>query len=385
MLRRLPAALNAVVQGLLLMSVMPPSAIAQQRLQPWTVSRQPLLTLGTASGSPQEEFYRVRAAARGSNGAIYVANSGTQEIRIFDSRGRYVRSLGKAGTGPGEFRATDHVSLFGDTILVADVGLNRVTVFVEDSAVRVIDLTKRVNRSVNIVGRVGSTLIAHTNAIISGRGLGLANDSMDVYRFDIATEDVGRRVGRVFCCQIFTIPATGATTGSTGYPAPISAQGFVAAGIDGWWYGSGNSPDIKFTTSSGRTTTTRLPLAEAAVSREDRADYEEGWLLSVPESDRPRLRTALSQMDFPKRRPFVTALVRSETGGVWAKTYTRRNERSLWFVVDRTGKLLGQVYLPVAADLLWTDNSTVLVKQRDQDGVESVSLYGIAGSSIPSR
>jgi len=49
-------------------------------------------------------FEDVRALARDAEGLIYVADSGSLTVRVFDHRGTHVYSFGRRGEGPGEFR-----------------------------------------------------------------------------------------------------------------------------------------------------------------------------------------------------------------------------------------------------------------------------------------
>lgn len=55
-------------------------------------------------GDPAYLFDGVRALARDPKGLIYVADSGSRTVRVFDHRGRHVVSFGGRGEGPGEFR-----------------------------------------------------------------------------------------------------------------------------------------------------------------------------------------------------------------------------------------------------------------------------------------
>lgn len=55
-------------------------------------------------GDPGYLFDDVRALARDAEGLIYVADSGSLTVRVFDQRGTHVYSFGGRGEGPGEFR-----------------------------------------------------------------------------------------------------------------------------------------------------------------------------------------------------------------------------------------------------------------------------------------
>ena len=55
-------------------------------------------------GDPAYLFESVRALARDAEGRIYVADSGSRTVRVFDDGGTHVYSFGGRGEGPGEFR-----------------------------------------------------------------------------------------------------------------------------------------------------------------------------------------------------------------------------------------------------------------------------------------
>ena len=90
----------------------------------------PSVEIGRASGDPSQELYRVSGAVRLADGRIVVANSGSSELRYFDSSGDYLKSVGRRGGGPGEF--TGDLTLLpyhGDSLLVWDARLRRFSLF----------------------------------------------------------------------------------------------------------------------------------------------------------------------------------------------------------------------------------------------------------------
>ena len=62
------------------------------------------LRIGAADGNSPRVFGDVRSLTADGRGTIYVADVQAAEIRAFDSQGRFVRSFGRRGEGPGEFR-----------------------------------------------------------------------------------------------------------------------------------------------------------------------------------------------------------------------------------------------------------------------------------------
>ena len=69
--------------------------------EPWELVEE--LRLGTADQAGPELFSTIRHFAVDAEGSIYVLDAGSSEIRVFDSGGRFLRSQGGPGEGPGEF------------------------------------------------------------------------------------------------------------------------------------------------------------------------------------------------------------------------------------------------------------------------------------------
>ena len=87
-------------------------------LPEWVISDEPLLVIGE-TGRAGHELFRVKSAARLSDGRIAIANVGTSEIRFFDRDGQHLGTAGREGQGPQEFRRIETVALAAsDTLLV---------------------------------------------------------------------------------------------------------------------------------------------------------------------------------------------------------------------------------------------------------------------------
>lgn len=94
----------------------------------------PVLDLG-GSGDPADEFSGAVTAQKLADGRIVVANQGTSEIRFFDLEGRRLLSVGRKGSGPGEFERIASLAVAaGDTVLVFDRATRRLTVLAPTGA-----------------------------------------------------------------------------------------------------------------------------------------------------------------------------------------------------------------------------------------------------------
>ena len=106
---------------------------AMARAAVWAIDSVPLLTIGDPGGDAAHQLYRARGAARLSDGRIVVLNAGTSELRFFDANGKHLRTVGRKGEGPGEFRLPfPLLHLPFDTLAVWDSRPQRVTIFSPD-------------------------------------------------------------------------------------------------------------------------------------------------------------------------------------------------------------------------------------------------------------
>ncbi len=106
--------------------------------QRWTVEET--LRIGTAEGDPEYQFGQVPASpgvaaiATASGGEIVVLDQQGQHVKVFTPEGRYARTIGGPGGGPGEIGlgASAVIIAPGDTILVSDIGNQRANLYLLD-------------------------------------------------------------------------------------------------------------------------------------------------------------------------------------------------------------------------------------------------------------
>ena len=84
-------------------------------------------------GPPGGYFGMIGSLAADSRDNIYVLDVSSQEVQVFDPEGAFLRTLGGAGEGPGEFRFADGPAVGpGDTVWVADGMSRRYSIFGPD-------------------------------------------------------------------------------------------------------------------------------------------------------------------------------------------------------------------------------------------------------------
>ncbi|NNG15928.1 MAG: hypothetical protein HKM89_05545, partial [Gemmatimonadales bacterium] len=94
----------------------------------WQVDPQPTLMLTSDRLPEGHELNGIYAAHQLPAGSLLIANSGAHELLLVDSLGRFSRTIGRKGQGPGEYSGDLHLFQdVGDTIVVYDGGSKRWT------------------------------------------------------------------------------------------------------------------------------------------------------------------------------------------------------------------------------------------------------------------
>src|SRR5688572_2660157 len=96
-------------------------ALALAVQQQWSVSTQPTVRIGEVDASEAYMFSQVASAVRLSDGRIVVANGASNEVRVYDAKGKHTTTLGRTGAGPGEFQTLRMLwRLPGDSLIAYD-------------------------------------------------------------------------------------------------------------------------------------------------------------------------------------------------------------------------------------------------------------------------
>lgn len=103
-----------------------PVGMSTEALRAWKQARdairgaQPVLELGTDEEGP-ELFGAITDVEVDANGNLVVLDMSTQEVRVFDPRGRYMHGFGSLGDGPMEFRDAARLTVLGDGRIVVPI------------------------------------------------------------------------------------------------------------------------------------------------------------------------------------------------------------------------------------------------------------------------
>ena len=91
------------------------------------------MSIGVADGAEEYMLGDVADIAIGRDGTMYVLDRQVPAIRQYDDRGKYIRTLGRSGAGPGEYRSPSGLATMRDgRLLLWDTGNWRINVYSAD-------------------------------------------------------------------------------------------------------------------------------------------------------------------------------------------------------------------------------------------------------------
>ena len=89
----------------------------------------PEVSIGELEGPEEYLIGSVRSIAVDDDRNVYILDGQARHVRVFDSAGTYVKTLGRPGGGPGEFEVPIGVAISNGRLLVRDPANGRVQLF----------------------------------------------------------------------------------------------------------------------------------------------------------------------------------------------------------------------------------------------------------------
>ena len=347
----------------------------------WTVADTPRVDLG---GSDSYRFGDVAAVAVTREGAIAVADAGSQTIRVFDMAGRPLRTLGRRGTAPGEFQALSWIAPAGDSILAYDLVSRRLTML--GTRTRTAALEGGNALLTTPLGRFNDeTVLAAAGGPVfpfQGRQGEVRADSAFLLRHrpDGSVTDT---VGHVPWGESFGVPiGRGTQQFLAPMPRPFGRRTSVAVVGDRIAVGKAQRYEIEVIGAANkleriiRRAQDPLPVTPDAITAfkaaQRRADPGRGLQAQVDSA----LEAALDSAPYPKSLPAYERILADPSGNLWVLEYSIRfGQPQSWSVFDPEGRWLGTVRTPAGLRVEQVGESWVAGVWRDAGGEEHVRVY----------
>jgi hypothetical protein len=357
---------------------------AQASIPVWTLTPAPTLTIQD-DGTPATQFESIMGVVRLSNGGIAIANrGGTNDIRIFDARGRSIASFGRTGEGPGEFRRIDWMGQAGDTAWIYDSGLQRISAILLATKPELLGTT-RITATGNrerfgVMGRLpDGRFVVTTNVSPTFEG------PPGVHRLPGSAGIIARTgdgtvtwLGDFKSAAIFVHNPTGDVKNMAS--GPIAFPPWLRTAVSGghvWIGDSGGDSLVAVRGQDLSRFTVRLPLPSRAPSRE-LVDVARNRELGGKAAPVGSFSEAKWTKNLPERLPYFEGLTPGFQGEVWVSAYAGdRAKPTYYIVIDANGRAIGRVNVPGGTRIRQAGPNFVVLAHEDSDGVESIRVHGL--------
>lgn len=367
-----PPATLVVSPIVLLLLAMPTALIGQDHLSADEVVRV-----------TDDRIFNIAAGELSENGEIWIANKGTSQVLRFSGSGEPLDAFGREGRGPGEFLSVSDVSVAGDSIVVSDLRLGRLTIFDRTGSVldvqgfdgawwlgaefvdRLDDgsvvLLKHEAAPAEMIGHVQFEAVLYRTAEVGSRP-----DIID--RFD-GRELFYRQEGNIVSARSI----------------PFARDGIAASSGSVVAYGTSDDPMIHRYAPGRELEPVVLPQKPVAVTpallrREQRR------ILGLPEdAEVPQaMRVRMADVPVPDVLPLYEALAVGDDGSVWMIPPTSASDEAVSVLVLRADGTDAKVIFPRRLKILDITLDSLLAVEWDAFDVESAVIYRITPDA-PSR
>jgi hypothetical protein len=88
------------------------------------------IAIGVADGDEKYMIGAINDIAVGANGTMYVLDRSVPVVRVYDAAGKFLKNIGRSGSGPGEFRYATAIAIAKNgNLLLYDQGNARINVY----------------------------------------------------------------------------------------------------------------------------------------------------------------------------------------------------------------------------------------------------------------
>ena len=343
----------------------------------WRLSQQPSVRIGQVEGDNEYLLLGPLSALRLDDSTIVVSNTGTEEIRFYDAEGRYLRTAGGRGGGPGEFSNLVWIYPLGaDTIVAWDDNPPRIAFFYRDGSFASSVRPEQYGGVLKGVFPDGSLLQAEHVDWSNRPSDGRMRQPAWSYRLDRDGAILDSLP--VFPAREFEMRRSGRSVGIS--PPPFGRSTPMEVSGDGFYAGTQDVFEVGYYDLRGNLKTLlRWPGTDQLVTDEHIAAYRSSYLgRTRSENARRSAEEWLESATFPEQLPAYGDLVDDDEGNLWIEEYHPRWETfRRWTVFDSDLRMLGTVDMPGNFVVHQIGSDFVLGYTWDEYDVEYVELYQI--------
>lgn len=345
-------------------------------LHVWSAGAEPLFTLGWAPDDPK--FTWIQSGRILPDGGALVGEFGAGTVYRIGADGSVLETWGRKGEGPGEYQALDAILLRGDSILVSDSRLQRLTLLSLEG-----ELLSTRPLPGAFLHQVSSILADGRILLVPGEGYGGVPETRPEWVFDtqpILAADL--EDGTVD--TLAELPHLRRWYGTRGAsPGPLPVKGRAGGFDEGFAWARADEREVRWYHSSGT-------LEQVARWQEEPVPLTPEWgrqmakifegSLRARGSDESFVAAQLAQLEEGLNRhdgplPYWDSFHVDRSGNAWLSEYTLPGApRQRWRVVGHDGTFKGWVNLAEVIAILDITNDRILAVRHDDLDVPALVM-----------
>jgi hypothetical protein len=346
----------------------------------WRIDSVPLADLGDATDSVG--IVDLAGIALLPDGGVVAGDHSDNSIHFHDASGRRFAKVGRNGDGPGEFSWLSRIRVAGDSVLVWDRSLQRITTY---AATGQFGSTRRIEFAGTYTSPTfetrwddGRWLFVEGASISSRQPIGSVRAMIAVIRLDSAASRdsvLGRWPGQE---QMAVTSSQLVSELSLPYARSTTIRGDSA----GFWVGTGDAPRIDRFDRDGKWLRSvrwgASPIPVAAGELKAWRDRGTASFSRTPPSFAAPFVEAFGKAVFPETRPAYRTYLIDDTGALWARRVPRwdaQDSVEVWDVLTPDGGWLGPVAMPPRVSPRAVGANVIVAVFTDDDDVERLRLY----------
>jgi hypothetical protein len=346
----------------------------------WMIDPKPLLDIGADGGDTLETFGEVVSTARLPNGDIVIADGKDLGLRYFPASGKFLRTVGRRGNGPGEFNRIIRMLHCGDSLLVMQSGgiwstFSQGGVFARTFKLEMpaagsqYPYNVRCNRAGQFInhdwGRRPTEATKGNFRPTVPFWLANHDGSIKTRLGDFPSED-----------RFTTIDRDGNPSGDG--PLPLGKTPVLGLGTARAYVGTADSFQVSIYDLNGKLV--GAIHKPGVLLRTTPADIERYWMLDTAgksDADKAMRLRIQAPAKFPPTVPAYQALLVDSEEQVWIRSYPRPGDRvSHWSVFSPTGVEVAGIDLPTNLTVTEVGRDWVLgIALELPDGVNHVKEF----------
>lgn len=391
---RRPSAPMASLLALVCLIAGPRWGATQQRRAPerWSLSSE--LRVGDDESGEAYEFTNIVGVALSPEALVHVMQQREQGVRVFDARGRHVRTIGRDGGGPGEFRGLAAIGFLGDTLWSYDSSLRRLSYFAADGTFLTSEATTPMPARRSRDDVVFFTWIAIL--LRDGTAIGSGSTSADAAVRGAVRTTPWFRMSRAGAVRDTIVAVRlrppiglqrgeGASLSRTFFAQPFSDEPLVAVSASGRLFiverdvassVTGARFTVRALTVDGDTLWTRhVPYVPKRLTARMVDSVVNGIAESFQRSRIPYTAAQIrAPMFVPDFLPPITGVTAAQDGTLWVRG-EHVGAAVDYTVISADGAVLANLSIPRAVRPLWISGDVVWAAETDADDVPLLVKY----------